>query len=229
VIHEGVDTSRFKPDPDAVLRLRNGRSLSRSQPVITYSARNLEPYRGFHSFMRAVADICRRRTDCQIVVAGGDEVSYSAIRSHETYRERMIREVGIDPERVHFVGTLPLDDYVKLLQISSVHIYLTVPFVLSWSLLEAMATGCVIVGSNTAPVREVLTHAHNGLLVDFFSPREIADMVDRVLDHPNRGQPLGLQARADVVGSFDVTQSVRHYQELFEQLLANARCMRGAA
>jgi glycosyltransferase involved in cell wall biosynthesis len=229
VIHEGVDIERIKPDPSAVLHLPNGVTLSREQPVVTYATRNLEPYRGFHIFIRAVAELCRRRRDCHIVIAGGDEVSYSAFSHRETYREKMLREVEIDPDRVHFVGRLPFDDYLKLLQISSAHIYLTVPFVLSWSLLEAMAAGCVIIGSDTAPVREVVKHGYNGLLADFFSPKEIADRVERVLDHPSREQALGLQARADIFNSFDVAQSVHRYRELIDRLLSNNRYTQGAA
>jgi glycosyltransferase involved in cell wall biosynthesis len=229
IIHEGVDTARIKPDPRAVLHLPNGLKLSREQPVVTYATRNLEPYRGFHIFIRAAAELCRRRRDCHIVIAGGDEVSYSAFSHRETYREKMLREVEIDPGRVHFVGRLPFNDYLRLLQVSSAHVYLTVPFVLSWSLLEAMAAGCVVIGSDTAPVREVLRHGYNGLLADFFSPREIADRVERVLDHPTREQALGLQARAEVLESFNVAQSVCRYRELIDRLLSNNRYAQGAA
>ncbi len=224
VIHDGVDTSRIKPEPNVVFRLPNGTLLTRDQPIITYATRNLEPYRGFHVFMRAVAEIAKRRQDCQFVIAGGDEVSYSAHpMTVETYREKMLRELGsgIDARRVHFVGQLPFEEYLKLLQVSSVHVYLTVPFVLSWSLVEAMSTGCVIVGSDTAPVRELLKHGSNGLLVDFFSPREIADMVDRVLDQPSHNRELGIQARADIRRRFDISQAVRRYADLIDGVLSN--------
>lgn len=224
VVHDGVDTVRIKPNPNAAFRLPNGQLLTRQQPVVTYATRNLEPYRGFPVFMRAVAEIGRRRPDCQFVIAGGDEVSYSARPpAAGTYREQMLRELGstIDPKRVHFVGRLPFEEYLKLLQISSVHVYLTVPFVLSWSLLEAMAAGCVVIGSNTAPVREFLKHGVNGLLVDFFSPGEIADMVDRVLENPRRDRELGLKARADMRRRYDVAESIRRYRELVDGVLSN--------
>lgn len=231
VIHDGVDTARVKPDPNVAFRLPNGRVLTRDQPVVTYATRNLEPYRGFHVFMRAVAEIAARRRDCQFVIAGGDEVSYSAHpRTVETYREKLLREVGpgIDPSRVHFVGRLPFDEYLKLLQVSSAHIYLTVPFVLSWSLLEAMSAGCVIIGSDTAPVRELLRHGWNGLLADFFSPKEIADMVDHVLDHPDRNRELGAHARADICRQFDVRQAVGRYGGLIDQVVSNHLFFRDA-
>jgi glycosyltransferase involved in cell wall biosynthesis len=224
VIHDGVDTARIRPEASAAFRLPTGAVLGRGQPVVTYATRNLEPYRGFHTFMRAVAEIGRRRPDCQFVIAGGDEVSYSAgTMAAESYREKLLREPGsdIDLRRVHFVGRLPFEEYLKLLQVSSVHIYLTVPFVLSWSLLEAMSAGCVVVASDTAPVREMLRHGSNGLLVDFFSPREIADMVDHVLDHPQRHRELGVQARADIRRRFDVSRSVRRYGELIGGLVSN--------
>jgi glycosyltransferase involved in cell wall biosynthesis len=220
VIHEGVDTARLVPDAAAVLRLPNGLELTRDRLVVTYATRNLEPYRGFHIFMRAVSELCRRRSDCHFVIAGGDEVSYSQPIRGETYREKLLREVPIDHERVHFVGRLPFDDYLKILQVSSVHVYLTVPFVLSWSLVEAMAVGCVIVASDTAPVREVLTHGHNGLLADFFSPKQLADMVDHVLDHPTRERQLGMQARFDALQSYDIRQSVGRYRDLIGQLVS---------
>jgi glycosyltransferase involved in cell wall biosynthesis len=226
VIHEGVDTARIRPDPAATFRLPNGAVLGREQTVVTYATRNLEPYRGFHVFMRAVAELSRRRRDCQFVIAGGDEVSYSAVASGGTYREKLLREVEIDPRRVHFVGRLPFEDYLRLLQISTVHVYLTVPFVLSWSLLEAMSAGCVIVASDTAPVREVLRHGHNGLLADFFSPREIADMVERVLNHPGREKDLGSRARADIIGDYDAAQSGERYRKLIDRLLSNRAQLR---
>ncbi|CAL1240109.1 glycosyltransferase [Candidatus Methylocalor cossyra] len=219
VVHEGVDISRYRPDPQALFRLPDGRTLSRADPVVTYAARSLEPYRGFPQFLRAAAELCRRRRDCQIVIAGGDGPSYGP--AHD--RNSLLQERPIDRTRVHFVGPLPPDDYVKLLQVSSVHVYLTVPFVLSWSLLEAMAVGCVVVGSDTPPVREIVRHGVNGLLADFFSVRQIVDMVERVLDHPQREWELGLRARADVVASFDHRQAVRRYRELIAGLLSSQR------
>jgi glycosyltransferase involved in cell wall biosynthesis len=228
VIHEGVDTSLIRPRPDASYRLSDGTVLRRGEPVVTYATRNLEPYRGFHVFARAAAELCRRRQDCRIVIAGADEVSYSAVPSRGTYRQRMLREVDLDPRRVHFVGRLAFEEYVALLQVSAVHVYLTVPFVLSWSLLEAMSAGCVIVASDTAPVREVLRHEENALLVDFFSHRGIAAMVERVLEHPQRLRDLGQKARLDVVRDYDARLAVVRYWGLIERLAANHGNLRSA-
>jgi glycosyltransferase involved in cell wall biosynthesis len=166
VIHDGIDTDLALPESN------NGQA-----ELITYVARNLEPYRGFHVFMRAIPEIQRRRPKARIVIVGGDAVSYSPrLPPGQTYRERMLRELDgkIDLARVSFLGRIPYRDYLALLRRSSVHVYLTYPFVLSWSLLEAMASGCLVIGSRTQPVEEVIAHGVNGLLVDFFSPEKIA-------------------------------------------------------
>lgn len=219
VIHEGIHTELAKPNSDAQLTLPDGRVLTANNHVITYVARNLEPYRGFHIFMRAVQVICQRRKDCHIVIVGGDEVSYGRATKGKTYKQQMLEEVTLDHSRVHFMGRLPYEDYLKVLQISSAHVYLTVPFVLSWSCLEAMAAGCVVIGSNTPPVQEVIEHNKTGLLVDFFSPTEIADAVDRALDHANELQPLRAAARKFVCEHYPVSRSIKQYDHLLKQLL----------
>lgn len=215
VLHEGVDTRLAVPNPSQRFTLPDGKVLTRSDEVITYVARNLEPYRGFHIFMRAAAEICKRRPNCRIVIAGGDEVSYGVRLPHgKTYREKMLEEVAIDPERVIFTGILPYLQYLALLQVSSAHVYLTVPFVLSWSILEAMSAGCLVIGSSTLPVEEVVRHGENGLLVDFFSPTRIADAVDEVLAHPDRMQGLREAARRTIVEQYDVREAIAKYLKL---------------
>ena len=184
VIHEGVNTDIAKPNSKAAFTLPNGQKLTAKDKVVTYVARNLEPYRGFHQFMRALPEICQRQPDCHVLIVGGDEISYGKKPDGGlNYREKMLNEVHIDQNRVHFLGKLPYADYLSVLQISSAHIYLTVPFVLSWSMLEAMAAECVVIVSNTAPVSEVI-NSENGILVDFFSPTEIAQKVVEVLENP---------------------------------------------
>ncbi len=174
VIHEGIDTQRLRPDAHAQLRLPNGMTLKAGDPVITYVARNLEPYRGFHVLMRTLPALLDAHPQCHVLIVGGDKVSYGgAPKDALDWREKMLREVNVDPARVHFLGVVPYLIYQKVLQISAAHIYLTYPFVLSWSMLEAMASGCLVIGSDTAPVREVIRHGENGLLVDFFSTQHI--------------------------------------------------------
>jgi glycosyltransferase involved in cell wall biosynthesis len=173
--------------------------------------------------MRAAAEICRRRPHCLILVEGGDGVSYSPRLPHgQTYRERMLREVSIDLERVIFLGYVPFVQHLRLLQVSAVHIYLTVPFVLSWSMLEAMATQKVVIASDTPPVRDVIEDGKNGLLVDFFSPRQIADRVDEVLDHPNRMAAVARAARDHIQRYYNVNPSLARYQEIIT-LMAERR------
>jgi glycosyltransferase involved in cell wall biosynthesis len=140
------------------------------------------------------------------VVVGGDEVSYGRKPPKGTWREKMLAEVGdsLDRSRVHFVGKLPYAQFLTLLQISSVHIYLTVPFVLSWSLLEAMSSGCLIVASNTPPVREVMDDGVNGLLVDFSSPAALAERVDEALTNREGLRKVRERARQTVIERYDL-------------------------
>ena len=204
VIFDGIDTAAVRPDPKARFTLPDGRVLTAADEVVTYVARNLEPYRGFRPFMRALPELLRRRPAAQVLVAGGDEVSYGVpAPGGRTWREAMLQDVeGIDPARVHFLGKVPYARYLALLQVSSVHLYLTVPFVLSWSCLEAMAAGCILVASGTPPVAEVIEDGRNGCLVDFFSPAAIAARAAEVLADRARLQPIRDAARRTVLDRY---------------------------
>ena len=192
VIHDGIDTDTVVPgNPE--------------EELITYVARNLEPYRGFHTFMRAIPEIQKRRPKARIVIVGGDEVSYSPrLPAGQTYRSQLMKEMGdrIDYLRVQFTGRVPYADYLSILRRSSVHVYLTYPFVLSWSLLEAMSAGCLVVGSRTPPVQEVIRDGENGLLTDFFSAAEIASKVDEALS--GKFQEIREGARRTIVENYDL-------------------------
>ncbi len=195
VIHDGIDTDAVRP------------AGGPEEELITYVARNLEPYRGFHVFMRAIPEIQRYRPKARIVIVGGDAVSYSPrLPPGQTYRERLLRELDgkIDLARVSFLGRIPYKEYLALLRRSSVHVYLTYPFVLSWSLLEAMASGCLVIGSRTPPVEEAIEHGMNGLLVDFFSPEKIAMEIDEALRRQAELVPLREAARRTVLGRYDL-------------------------
>lgn len=208
VIHDGINTKTVKPNPEAQVTLDQV-TLTASDEVITYVARNLEPYRGFHMLMRSLPEILRHRPNAHVLIIGGDDVSYGRRPPEgQTYRELYLAEIQdqIDRDRVHFLGKVPYQLYLSVLQISSAHIYLTYPFVLSWSMLEAMAAGCLVIGSATPPVQEVLRHQENGLLVDFFQTKEIVEAIDHVLDHPEQMQPLRENARKTVVENFDLEQ-----------------------
>ena len=219
VLHDGIDTDKVKPNPRRRLTLPDGVTVSRADEVVTFVARNLEPYRGFHQFVRAAKLILERRPNVHIIVVGGDGVSYGRKPTGDkTYRELMLEQVPLDPARVRFVGRLAYDQYLKVLQISSAHIYLTVPFVLSWSMLEAMAAGCLVLGSDTPPVAEVIEDGHNGLLVDYFSPASVADAVDRVLDHPDRMAALRRAARRTARQRYALSECLPRHIALIEDL-----------
>jgi len=227
VAHEGIDTDRVKPDPDAKLILPDGRELTRADEVVTYVARNLEPYRGFHIFMRALPEIQRRRPKAQVVIIGGDDVSYgSKPRDGRTWRQVMLAEIGskLDLSRVHFLGRVPYGVFVNALQVSSAHVYLTYPFVLSWSMLDAMAAECVVIASATAPVKEVILDEENGLLFDFFDVNGIAERVDAALGEPGRFEPLRARARETIRERFDLrTVCLPRQIDLVESLLGETK------
>ena len=227
VVHEGIETRLVRPDPNAVLKIEtHGLELTRKDEVVTYVSRNLEPYRGFHSFMRALPEILRRRPNAKVIVVGGDDVSYGRKPTGaKNWREALMKEVGdaLDLSRVHFVGKVPYGTFLNLLQISSVHVYLTVPFVLSWSMLEAMSCGCLIVGSNTPPVREALQEGHNGLLADFLSPASIAARVEEALENGDKLAPLRARARRTVIERYDLTSvCLPQHLSLIEWLAAKS-------
>lgn len=208
--HDGVDTALVRPDPAARLDLGDGVSLTRDDEVITFVNRNLEPYRGYHIFMRALPDLLKRRLDAHVVLIGGDEVSYGAKPPKgQTWKQIFIDEVrGRIPtphwQRVHFLGRVPYDRYLSMLQVTRAHVYLTYPFVLSWSLLESMAAECAIVASDTRPVREAITDGETGLLVDFFDKAGLVDRIDAVLGDPALAARLGRAARAHVCAHYDL-------------------------
>lgn len=219
IAHEGIPVERLVPDPNAVLTLPDGRTLAAGQPIVTYVARNLEPYRGFHRFMRVLPAILAGHSDCQVVIVGGDGVSYgNAPQGAQNWRSKLLAENPVDPKRVHFLGKVPYPTYQRVLQVSAAHVYLTYPFVLSWSMLEAMASGCLLIGARTAPVEEVLHHGKNGLLVDFFDQDQIAATVLAALHEPQRYQALRRAAR-ETAQHYSVTQGLRHYRALLARAL----------
>lgn len=208
VVHEGIDTQVVAPKADVRVKLPGTDiELTREDEVVTYVARNLEPYRGFPSFMRSLPAILERRPQAQVLIVGGDETSYGpALAGGKTFREVLLQELGnkLDLRRVHFLGKVPYPTFLQVLQVSRVHVYLTYPFVLSWSMLEAMSAGCVVVGSRTAPVQEVIRDGENGLLVDLFAPREIAERVMDVLEDTKAFDAIRRHARQTVIENYDL-------------------------
>jgi len=223
VLHEGIDTDEVAPDPSAEVFLPNRNVRVRpGDEVLTYVARNLEPVRGYHVFMRALPRILRLRPQARVFIVGGDGVSYGAAPQGKTYRQQYLEEVGhqLDPARVHFMGKVPRNVFLRLMQVTRCHAYLTYPFVLSWSMLEAMSAGAVVVGSDTAPVRDVIRHGENGLLADFYDAEGLADAVADVLGRPQRYAQLGRAARQTVVEGYDLNRvCLPGYESLLHQLV----------
>lgn len=210
VIHDGIDTAALTPNANVGLTLNNQLQLTRADELITFVNRNLEPYRGYHIFMRTLPELLKRRPQLRVLIVGNDGVSYGAKPSGElTWKALFIQEVrdqisAADWSRVHFLGNIAYQHFVTLLQLSRVHVYLTYPFVLSWSLLEAMSIGCAIVASNTAPLREAIVHDDNGRLVDFFAVNELTTAICELLDDAPARERLGARARATAIAHYDL-------------------------
>lgn len=208
VIFDGIDTDHVRPDPEArFVHEQVPVPLVAGDPVITFVNRNLEPYRGYHVFMRALPEIQRRVPEARVLLVGADGVSYGAAApAGSTWKQRFLDEVAprLDLSRVHFLGQLPYAQYLKLLQVSAAHVYLTYPFVLSWSCLEAMSAGCHVVASRTAPVMEFVEDGVNGHLVDFFDTQALAEGVESAVRGRERHAGLRAAARRTVVERCDL-------------------------
>jgi glycosyltransferase involved in cell wall biosynthesis len=217
VVHEGVDGERLRPDAHAQFTLPGGRVLHRGDEVVTFVARNLEPLRGYHILMRALPAILAERPQCHVVIVGGDGVSYGASpEDGKTWKSIYLDEVAssLDLARIHFLPHQPYDDYVRLLQVSSTHVYMTFPFVLSWSLIEAMAIGCTIIGSDTAPVREAIEDGVSGIFTPFHDPETLAEKVRRVLADRGAFAGLGVAARKAALSRYGKNDCLRQVIEL---------------
>ncbi len=205
VVHEGVDVDFARPAPHQTFQLSSKRTLTRADEVVTFVARNLEPLRGYHVFMRSLPEIMRRRPHAEIVVIGGSGTSYGAPPPPGTsWKSIFFDEIRdrVDESRIHFLGYLPYNDYIRALQVSSVHIYFTYPFVLSWSLLDAMSVGCLVLGSDTAPVQEII-NGINGILVPFFDYEQLAWRVIDALAQPAQYLSFRAKARETIISSYD--------------------------
>lgn len=208
VHHDGVDTQFFQPQPGAKLVLpRINLDLRDVPEIVTYVARGMEPYRGFPQLIETIALLQQRRPQCHAVIVGENRVAYGkTLPDGKTYKDYMLEKVPLDLSRVHFTGLLPYPEYLQVLQASSAHIYLTRPFVLSWSMLESMSAGCLVVGSNTSAVTEIIQDGVNGLLVDFFSPQQICDRVEEALDNPTQMTSIRAKARETIQERYDLAK-----------------------
>jgi glycosyltransferase involved in cell wall biosynthesis len=206
VLHDGVDTEYFKPNADTKLVIPQiNLDLSNATEIITYVARGMEPYRGFPQLIQTIGILQKRRPHAHFIIVGHNRVAYGKqLPDGKNYKDLMLEKVPLNLSKVNFTGLLSYVDYLKVLQVSSAHIYLTRPFVLSWSMLESMSTGCVVVASNTPPVQELIQDNYNGLLVPFFSPEAIADKVEYALDNPEIMAKIRTKARETIVKNYNL-------------------------
>lgn len=217
IIHEGIDTQLLQPNSNVRLKFQSGVVLDKNDQVITYVARNLEPYRGFHIFMRTLPQLLKKNPKVHVIIVGSNGVSYgSKPDDAPNWKTKLLKENPVEPQdinRIHFLGKIPYLQYLKILQLSSVHVYLTYPFVLSWSCLEALATGCLMIGSKTPPVQEVITHNYNGLLVDFFDTQAWVDQITEVLNDQQKYKFLKTFAQ-ETAQNFSIEKGNKAYLKL---------------
>lgn len=220
ILPDGVNTEICKPDANATFLVSDKNLiLTAKDEVITYATRGMEPYRGFPQFMEAVEKLQKKRPNAHFVIAGNDEVYYGQPLEKGTYKELMLSKLDLDMSRLHFVGSLPFKDYVSLMQISSTHVYLTYPFVASWSLLDAMATGCCIVASDTPPVTEFITDNHNGLLVDFYDVDALVNKVEYAIDNKDKVQPIKDNAVKTILDNYDFKDTLPRHLDFIKSFI----------
>ncbi len=220
VCHEGIDTARFRPDPSASVRLPDGRVLGAGgPPVVTFAARDLEPYRGFPQALEAAAKVVRTRPDVLFVFVGGDGTSYGMPPpGGGSWKDHLLASLDMPQENIVFPGVVPHPVLRQLFQISAAHLYLTYPFVLSWSVLEAMACGALVIGSDTAPVKEVIRDGQNGLLVPFFDTDALAEAILGALKDPESHLGMRAAARRTIERRFRLDRCLGLQQDMIENL-----------
>ncbi len=226
LIEEGVNLDICKANPALYKKtVTVGKlTVTPQQKLITYVARNLEPYRGFHTFMRALPAILAERPDVVVSVVGGDEISYGAPPPAGTWRDVMMRELGdkIDLNRVHFMGKVPYEDHLTLLQRSDAHVYFSYPFVASWSLREALAVGCLVIGGDTETVTEFVKHDENGLVVPTLDHNALTKTVLHILRDTKHAARLRAGARAFAEKYLDINDYLARYRAYIEEITGKA-------
>jgi glycosyltransferase involved in cell wall biosynthesis len=220
VVFDGVDTGIWRPRPGLPRRLGD-RTFPDDVRIVTYVSRGFESMRGFDVFMRAAQKICERRRDAVFLVVGQDRVCYGGdaeFTGGKSFKDWVLSQGTYDLSRFIFPGLLPAPVLAEVLSFSDLHVYLTVPFVLSWSLIDALACGATVLASDTAPVREVIEHGRNGLLADFFDADGIAELANQVLDQPREFKHLGAAGVELVRQRYSLEVCLPQIRSLYEEV-----------
>ena len=224
VIHEGINTNYFKPDDNAEFKIPDTNIvLTKKNKVLTYATRGMEEYRGFPQFMAAASILMQQEPDLQVVVAGEDRVCYGRHLANTTFKQEMLKMFKFDMSRLHFVGRLAYDEYLKLLQVSTAHVYLTYPFVLSWSMLEAMSTGCVVIASNTQPVVEYMEDKKNGLLTEFNDINAVVQYAIDIFHNREKYEEISKNARKTIIERCDLNDMLQKRINLINSLIGKSK------
>ena len=223
VIHEGVDLGALAPAPERCVDLGNGLLLRSGDPVVTFCSRHLEPLRGFHTLLRALPALQHAHPEVRVLIVGENTPGYGPPSPHAGgHRGALLEELEgrLDLDRIHFLERIPYPHLLALFQITAAHVYLTYPYALSWSCLEAMACGAAVVGSRTAPVEEAILHGESGLLVELNDPGQLAAALLQLLHRPQLRARLGEGARRRVAERYALEASLAAYDGLLSKLVA---------
>ena len=222
VIHEGIDTEKLKPSLNSYITI-DKKKFTKKDKIVLFISRCLEPYRGYHSFIRSIPGILKEHPDAKIFIIGGDQKGYGAEPEEgTTHRENFFNEIKdkVDISNIYFLGLIDYEAIRACYQIATLHVYLTYPFVLSWSMLESMSCEGLIVGSDTGPVSEIITHKKNGLLVDFFNYEEISSRINSILDDPQKYLSIRKNARKTILKNYDLwTKCLPRQEALIREVL----------
>jgi len=209
IIHEGVDTDAIRPAPAEPFALDDGRVIWPGTPVITHVNNKLEPLRGLHIFLRALPRLLDQVPDAQVLIVGeAQKRGYGGTAPDDlTWKDVCLRglEGQLDPERVHFTGRIPHARMLAALRLSTAHVYYSYPFVLSWSLVEAMASGCYVIGSDSAPLRDAIQDGANGRLLPFFDVSALSEALIAACRDAGASAPLRAAARETAVAQYSRT------------------------
>lgn len=220
VLHDGIDTDFYSPDDHAKFLIKDKNLVfTKQDEVVTYGTRGMEEIRGFPEFMEAASILLKKRPNLHIIVAGKDRVVYGTPLKDTTYKTIMLEKLDFDMNRIHFVDSLPYNEYVNLLRISSAHIYMTYPFVCSWSLPDSMSCACPVIASRTPPVMEFIEDKKEGLLFDFFNIDEQVEKIEYALDHKDEMKQIRQNARKKILTNYDLKNILPQQIEYIHSLI----------